>query len=192
MTSNNLPQRRGLRLANFDYSSPGAYFVTICVQNRVHLFGKIPDGDVRLNDAGHMVHDSWTAITNQFPSVRLDAFVIMPNHLHGLLWLTSPFTAEQDNVAQPALPDIMQWFKSWTTAQYRQGVVQHDWTPYPKKLWQRSYYDHIVRHDEALNAIRGYIEQNPARWHMDRYNPDSGESDPLVAQIWRLLQEDSG
>ena len=200
-----LPQRKSPRLQGFDYSTSGAYFVTICTQDRQHLLGSVINGRLETNHAGQMVEECWRQIVNKYPTVRLDTFVVMPNHLHALIWLTDPLitnpdteeiadTAMSPDVAdtpvRPSLSDVMQWFKSWTTAQYRFGVVNHNWTPFPGRLWQTSFYDHIVRHNDALNLIRQYIEQNPSRWQQDRYHPQPQGPDPMAAQIWQLLNPD--
>jgi putative transposase len=206
MPEKRLPQRKSPRLQGFDYSTPGAYFVTICVQEHRHLLGSVTNGTMKTNHAGQMVEDSWQQIANKFPTVRLDTFVVMPNHMHGLIWLTTPQSIEpsldthaveenssrEDHVqSRPSLSSVMQWFKSWTTAQYRSGVVNQDWTPFPGRLWQKSFYDHIVRHNEALNMIRYYIQQNPKRWSVDRYHPQPQGIDPVAAQIWRLLNSET-
>ncbi|GIV75828.1 MAG: hypothetical protein KatS3mg050_0222 [Litorilinea sp.] len=152
-----------------------------------------------LNPAGHMVWDVWHEIPVKFPTVLPDAFTVMPNHIHGVLWLTEPERTGGDapndrtdealpKAHSPSLPEIIQWFKSLTTARYRHGVVEQGWPPFPGKLWQRSYYDHIVRRDEALNRIRQYIRDNPQRWSMDRYNPESVGPDPWAIEIWHMLQ----
>lgn len=85
----------------------------------------------------------------------------------------------------------MQWFKTMTTNAYIRGVKQLGWVPFPGKLWQRNYYEHIIRSERALSAIRQYIAENPARWALDRYNPAAVGSDPQAASLWRLLQEDT-
>jgi REP element-mobilizing transposase RayT len=212
-------RRNSIRLAGYDYSRAGAYFVTICVQNQLHLLGAIENGSMICNDAGAMVHEVWQRIPLKFPTTALDEFVVMPNHIHLLLWLDAndvgaiprgrPHDGDdlgatrrgrpQDGgqaqrpapTAKPSLPDVMAWFKSLTTASYRHEVYDHNWTPYPGKLWQRSYFDHIVRTEEALAQIRLYIRENPARWNIDRYHPQPAGVDPRAAEIWRILQAEA-
>jgi REP element-mobilizing transposase RayT len=200
-------RRNSIRRAGYDYSRTGAYFVTICVQDQLHLLGAIENGAMICNDAGAMVRKAWQSIPQKFPTTALDEFVVMPNHIHLLLWLDAnvvgaaprgrpqddgqargPAPTEMRPVMKPALPDVMEWFKSLTTANYRHGVYDHNWTPYPGKLWQRSYFDHIVRTEEALAQIRIYIRENPARWNIDRYHPQPAGVDPRAAEIWRILQ----
>ena len=89
----------------------------------------------------------------------------------------------------PTLGTVVQWFKTMTTNEYIRGVKQLGWTPFPGKLWQRNYYEHIVRSEKALTAIWQYIVDNPARWELDRYNPEASGTDPRAAELWRVLQE---
>ncbi len=123
MSSDRFPQRKRLRLRGFDYRTPGAYFVTICTEHRVHLFGEINDGRMRRNGAGDMVDAVWLSLPDKFPDAQLDAFVVMPNHIHLLIWIawlaTSPPSPPENS-----LIDIMRWFKSLTTAKYRRGVKE--------------------------------------------------------------------
>jgi REP element-mobilizing transposase RayT len=154
-----------------------------------------------LTQAGTMVLEVWRTLPDSFVNVTLDSFVVMPNHLHFIIWLGTPLdrsednekskqSSEADNSVQPSLPEIMQWFKSLTTAKYRHGVNTLDWPAFPGKLWQRSYYDHIVRSDEALYAIRSYIHSNPQRWLCDRYHPQPfGRDDDAIA-LWQLLKSE--
>lgn len=154
--------RRSPRLQEYDYAQNGAYFVTICIQNRVCLFAE-PD-TLQLSPAGKMVELVWQQLPTQFPTIELDAFVVMPNHLHGIIVLTQ---------RDLGLPDVMQWFKSLTTHEYIKGVKSSHWPAFEGKLWQRSYYDHVVRNDDDLNRIREYIALNPMRWELDEENPSN-------------------
>jgi putative transposase len=166
--------RRSIRLKGFDYSQSAIYFVTICVQNRECLFGTIPrNGEsenlakiMLLNDAGKMVSEEWLALQSRFPSVVLDDFVVMPNHFHGII-STSPNS--DDDVK---LGNIIGAFKSITTNNYITGVKIQDWKPFHKRLWQRNYYEHIVRDDLALQKIQKYIQNNPISWNSDSLHPD--------------------
>jgi REP element-mobilizing transposase RayT len=152
-------RRRTPRLKGFDYSQAGAYFVTICAQDRLPLFGRVLEGSMVLSLPGQMVQQVWSEMPQYYAGVELDAFVVMPDHLHGILALTG----ERRGFS---LPDAMQRFKSLTTARYRHGVASHGWPPFRGRLWQRSYHDQIVRDDMALSAIRNYIAQNPLRWSL--------------------------
>jgi hypothetical protein len=123
-------RRRSIRLANYDYSSPGLYFVTICTQDRTLLFGEIVSGDAVLSAAGQMVESWWKRFPEKFPGVLLQEFVVMPNHLHGLLALTNMPEAGKPGrvpgplrkVQPPALSRVMQWYKTVTTRAYLRGV----------------------------------------------------------------------
>ena len=182
-----------MRLRGYDYAQAGAYFVTVCTQNRDCLLGDIVDGDMRLNDAAQMIQTVWDQLPDHYPAVDLDAFVVMPNHIHGIIVLTVGATPRGCPVPRdcrvprgqargPAptgvvtgrlsLPDVVHRLKSFTTARYRQGVRQDGWPPFPGRLWQRNYYEHIIRSDDELRRAREYIAQNPARWALDQENPD--------------------
>jgi putative transposase len=156
--------RRSIRVKGFDYTTPGAYFVTVCVQNRACILGEVVDGAVQLSTPGLVAESWWCSVSNTFPSVEIDAYVIMPNHLHGILRFGSVDDADAPPVT---LGRVMQWFKSKTTLDYGIGVEQYGWPPYPSRLWQRNYYEHIVRDEAELTRIRAYIDGNPGRWTED-------------------------
>jgi putative transposase len=150
--------RHSIRLRGYDYSQAGAYFVTLCTYGRAHLFGGIADGAVLLNDAGTMVLDWWNALSDRFPCVLLNDYVLMPDHLHGIVVL-------QKFAGQPvALGTVIQWFKTMTTNAYIRGVRNGRWQPFEWHVWQRNYYERIVRSDEEMTRIRHYIDTNPQRW----------------------------
>ena len=170
--------RRSIRLKGYDYSRPGAYFVTICTQGRLCLFGDVVDGNVILNESGRMVQTVWDEIPHHYPYVDVDAFVIMPNHIHGIVIIVGagpcacPDTGQPQGVAPTlSLPDVVHRFKTLTTKRYADGVKQRGWPPFPGRLWQRNYYKHIIRDENELNRIRQYITNNPLRWALDRENP---------------------
>jgi REP-associated tyrosine transposase len=154
-------RRRSPRLRGYDYTQSGAYFVTICTQGRIPCFGQIIDQAMRLSQAGQMVQATWDELPRHYPGIDLDAFVVMPDHVHGIIVLS-------DQADRLSLPDAMQRFKSLTTARYRHGVSDGGWVPFPGRLWQRSYYDHIIRGEADLHRIRAYVEENPARWLVRR------------------------
>jgi REP element-mobilizing transposase RayT len=151
------PCRRSIRLQNFDYSRPGAYFVTIGTRHGLDLFGKISNGLMRLNPAGRMVSRVWHELPEHCAGVGLDAFVVMPDHIHGIVVLRS------GDSRRITLSDVVHRFKSFTTAQYRRGVRAAGWPPFPGRLWHRNYYERIVRDEGSLLAIRRYIAENPLR-----------------------------
>jgi len=153
-------QRKSPRLRGYDYSREGAYFVTICQQNRACLFGEITDGELRLNSAGEMLRAWWERLPEKFPALEIDHFVVMPNHFHGIVLLDG---------GQIGLSAAMQWFKAMTTNAYIRGVKEQTWSSFEKRLWQRSYHDHIIRDERGLEMIRGYVLTNPARWSEDTF-----------------------
>ena len=190
MTGEASARRRSLRLKGYDYTHAGAYFVTICAQDQACLFGNVVDGCMCLNDAGHMLARLWNDIPARFVGVEVDAFVVMPNHVHGILVLpdaangattrgattrvapTNPVDVGATLVVAPALGEVVAAFKSATTVHYIRGVKARAWPPFQLRLWQRNYYEHVVRDEKALDGIRRYIDENPARWAFDDENPD--------------------
>ncbi len=166
--------RRSIRLKGFDYSRSAIYFVTICVQNRECLFGAIAQeietesvkARILLNDAGKMVSEEWLTLPSRFPTITLDEFVVMPNHFHGIIYLAP------NPAVNPTLGQIIATFKSIVTHHYIIGVKTQDWKTFHQKLWQRNYYEHIVRNDSALQNIQQYIQNNPLTWQTDSLHPD--------------------
>jgi REP element-mobilizing transposase RayT len=158
-----------MRKREHDYASPGSYFVTVCIDRRACLLGEIQDGEMHLSHAGVVIDSWWRTIPNRYSSVELDAMIVMPNHLHGVIHIgTDPEVA-----APPSLPKVMHWFKSRSTYDYILGVRMEGWPRFPGTLWQDTYYDRIVRSDRELERIRTYIEANPAKWAEDEENPNA-------------------
>ena len=183
----NRPRRKPNRLKGYNYRRAGAYFVTIVVQGRLCLFGDIVGEEMKLNDAGNMIRRTWDALPQRFPNIRIDTFIVMPNHIHGIIVINppnhmrattrvAPTAHGRDIVPVPSLGDMVGAYKSLTTLEYTRGVNAEMWTPFEGKLWQRNYYEHIVRNDESLTRIRRYILDNPAQWAFDQENPDVGAS----------------
>jgi putative transposase len=165
--------RQSPRLSGYDYSEPGVYFVTVCVKDRLSLFGEAVDGTMRLNQAGQMIGRWWQELERKFPSVKIDEYhVVMPNHFHGIVFISeqSRSITEGGHIGPP-LQRIVQWFKTMTTNEYIHGIKEHGWEPFKGHLWQRSFYEHVVRDEKSLNRIREYILHNPQRWDLDRENP---------------------
>ena len=170
--------RRSIRLKGYDYAQPGAYFVTICTQHRACLFGAVVDGEMRLNELGRIVRDEWLKTAKLRPRVVLDEFVVMPNHVHGIIMVVdddggrgtlqrAPTIERFGKSTSDSIPTIVRLFKSATTRR----INQHRGTP-GTLVWQRNYYEHIIRNEQTLNRIRRYIVENPLRWHLDRENPN--------------------
>lgn len=153
--------RRSIRLKGYDYSSPGYYFATFCTQYRYYLFGKIIGGQMQLNDAGKMVEYQWVMLPERFDNIRIDQYMVMPNHFHAILQIVAP--------KGDVLGDILGAFTSIVTVEYIRGVKENNWQPFPKKLWQRNYWEHIIRNEEELLRIRNYIKNNPLKWEIDRF-----------------------
>jgi REP element-mobilizing transposase RayT len=172
--------RRSIRLSGYDYSRAGAYFVTVCTQDRTCLFGEVVDGKMRVNEFGQIVREEWLRTAEIRDNVNMDLFVVMPNHLHAILWLADetrrgdrPVAPTADTVMRPVGPTprsvaaVMAGFKSASTK--RINFVRC--TP-AASVWQRNYYEHIIRDEESLNRIREYIANNPLQWAFDRENTD--------------------
>lgn len=165
-------RRRSERLSGYDYSQAGAYFVTICTKDRACLLGEIAAGAMHLNDAGNIVEAAYHGLPGRFRSTAIDEFVVMPNHVHGIIvvgaqFIAPPFLdANQGAINRaPTLGDVVRAFKAVSTRQIRLHAN-------PQFGWQRNYYEHVVRNEESLNRIRQYIAENPLQWAMDRENPD--------------------
>ena len=181
--------RRSIRLKEYDYSLNGWYFVTICTQNRKCLFGEIqpvgadrcvcPNHSIQLNTAGDIVNKWWLELKNKFSNVELGEYVIMPNHIHGIINIVSdtrPLGAHSlgahslgAHTGAP-LQEIIQWFKTMSTNEYIRGVKSGVLPPFIKSVWQRNYYEHIIRTKNELNRIQFYIKENPNMWDGDRNN----------------------
>ena len=176
-------QRRSIRLPQFDYTQAGAYTVTICTQPQAPSFGQIVGETVRLNSYGEVVDQCWRQIPNHNPFVQLDAFVIMPNHLHGILVLAydtwgrgTACRAPTESFGRPvpgSLPTLIRSFKSAAT----RGINRLGSTP-GRRVWQRGYYERVIRNERELNAVRRYIAANPLQWELDPENPaNTGKSE---------------
>jgi putative transposase len=157
-----LSMRRSMRLAGWDYRSPGPYGITLVTQHREWFFGEIVDGQMVHNAAGRMAEAVWQRMAQQFPRIMLDAFVVMPNHLHAIIWMS-----DLGPDGNPTLGDVVQRFKAFTTTEYSDGVHEHGWVPYDRRLWKREYFDKIIRSKEQLINARTYIAANPANWPCD-------------------------
>ena len=167
----NVRHRRSIRLHGYDYSQAGAYFVTICSHNRECFFGEVVGEGMRLNDVGRIVEEVWEALPVHFPDVELDAFVVMPNHVHGIVVLNggAQFIAPHNNQGAinrtPTLGGIIRALKARCTHRINQSRGAHGF-----QIWQRNYYEHVMRNESSLQEIREYIANNPAQWAFDREN----------------------
>ncbi len=167
---NRFPQRPGvtsrMRLRGHDYSEPGLYFITVCINDWTHRLGEVVEDEFVANDAGQMVSALWDSMPSRFAGASLDARCVMPNHFHGLVGIGLSDGAKPPF---PSIPSIMNWFKSSTTVEYIRGVKELDWPRYEKRLWLDGYHDHVVRNERDLVRIRAYIASNPAQWRRDGF-----------------------
>jgi putative transposase len=153
------PVRKPTRLREFDYASAGIYFITMCVQHVEPRFGTIVDSQVVLNTAGEMVARIWEENIARYPGADLDAYVVMPDHMHAIVFLGTDPNIDHN----ASLTRIVQSFKSLTTVEYTRGVRNGIYPPYDRVLWQRGFNERILRNDRELDIVRTYIESNPAR-----------------------------
>jgi len=187
--------RRSIRLKGYDYSTPGAYFITICAYDKKSLFGEVTDAGgnkpagMRLNDAGMIVYEEWMNTEKIRNEVQIDEFVIMPNHIHGIVWISERMSARRmsekgqgqkrrmpfartggsgfPGLGSPSgtIGAMVRGFKSAGTRRLR------DISGNPEmKVWHRNYWDHVIRDDADMARIREYVHNNPARWELDSLN----------------------
>jgi REP element-mobilizing transposase RayT len=172
------PQRQSIRLQEYDYAQPGAYFVTVISHQRKNRFGKIANGEMNLNQVGKIVEQTWLEIPLHFPNANIDIFVIMPNHIHGIINIiedgrvgarhASPLQKPQNGVQPQSIGAIIGSFKSAVTKRVHDlGLLIGE------KIWQRNYYEHIIRNEDDYHQITDYIETNPINWEYDHDNPDN-------------------
>ena len=162
--------RRSIRLPWYDYSQDGWYYITLCALGKKCLFGRFTDGRILLYQYGRIVEDCWKWLAKQYAYVHLDEYVIMPNHLHGIIVIRrgGSRTAPTRNVPKlKPLSRLVGAFKTVSTKQI--NIIRN--TP-GRKLWQRNYYEHIIRNEEELYNIRQYITENPINWRKDEENPN--------------------
>ncbi len=175
-------RRHSIRLKDYDYSTAGAYFVTLCTFNRQCILGEVLDGEVRLNDRGATVQMEWVRSAEIRNEVHLDEFVVMPNHLHGIVLILGndiqplvgatggcpPKGDRRSPLHGPksrSLASFIAGFKAACTRSINESLASQG------RLWQRNYYEHVISSENALNAIREYIAANPSQWPEDPENP---------------------
>ena len=183
MTTDSVDQkrsRRSIRLQGYDYSQAGGYFFTVCTRKRECIFGDVVTGQMRLNEAGRIVQSVCDSLPSFYDGIELDAFVVMPNHVHGVIVIDagvgaiheSPLRLEPGSAVRIGhrrrmlLSKIIGRFKMVSAKQINalRGLAG-------TALWQRNYYEHVVRDEESLSRIRQYIVDNPAQWEFDEENP---------------------
>ena len=210
ITQQSGPTRRRMRLEGYDYSTPGAYFVTACTQDRRPLFGRVIDGRMAANPLGTVVEDCWDELPDHYDSLALDAFILMPNHVHGVILLqdepnnasvgaglqpaiprndaarrhgmheivrTSVGAGLQPAIPRPAasrrhgLPEIVRAFKTFSARKINRMRASTG-----ASVWQRGFYDHVIRDEDELDRVRTYILDNPRKWSEDPDNPENWPS----------------
>jgi putative transposase len=179
--------RRSIRLRGHNYSGGGAYFITICVQDKQCMLGRVVDSRMALSECGQVVQDVWDMLPQRFPTLVLDAFQLMPNHLHAVLVIpgtglepslalatgaaviqTGPQAVGTENSTRtPSMGEVVGVFKSISTIAVNCLEARAG-----RRLLQENFFEHIIRRMDELEKIRDYIRQNPARWHEDPENPD--------------------
>jgi len=205
----NIHHRRSIRLKGYDYSQEGLYFITLCCQNRAHLFGYIFNKEMILNDAGKMIVNQWLQLPDRFNNIVLHEFVVMPNHFHSIVQIVgatlvvapktdsdiikgqpqgiaptiTPTIAPTDNdinneienvnKIEKTVGNIIGAFKSITTVEYINGVKNNNWKSFDRRLWERNYWEHIIRNEIAYQNISNYIINNPKKWSEDKFYNDN-------------------
>jgi len=182
-------RRRLIRLPGYDYTQAGGYFVTMVVKDRACLFGEVVAGEMHLNEFGCIVHSVWADLPGHYSNVQCDAFIVMPNHLHGVIILAADGAGRQSGVGAgfkpargvvagdpnsvraglkpaPTLAEIIRALKTFSARRVNQ---MRNTLGLP--VWQRNYYEHVVGGEDELNRIREYMVNNPTQWELDRENP---------------------
>jgi len=179
-------RRRSIRLQDYDYAQDGLYFITICCHNKAHFFGDVINDEMQLNEAGKIAQECWLAIPQHFLHVHLHEFVIMPNHLHGIIEFVGAKNFSPDNSiahstenrnienhnraknfspllgTSKTIGSVVRGFKIGVTKWMRQNTGVTD-------VWQRNYFEHIIRNEDSFDTIREYIMTNPAKWPQDKF-----------------------
>jgi putative transposase len=186
--------RRSIRLPGYDYRQAGAYFITLVAQDRACLFGEVIDGEMRVNEYGIIVQEEWFRSADIRREIRLypDEFVVMPNHVHGIVWIVetpvgahnpvplqsdAPVVGVHSRAPLQRSPHSLSSFVAGFKSAVTKRINELRGTP-GAPVWQRNYYEHIIRNEDDLAAIREYILTNPLRWHLDRENMHAIGTDP--------------
>jgi REP element-mobilizing transposase RayT len=169
--------RRSIRLPHYDYSQPGAYFITIVTYRRALLFGQIVNEEMQLSESGKIADESWRAISEHFPFIELGAHIVMPNHVHGIILIRADadasarrgtiYRAPTERFQKPvvgSIPTIIRTYKAAVTRRIRRELNT-------KGIWQRNYYEHVIRNERDLQNKTDYMNANPLLWDQDDENP---------------------
>ena len=173
---NQKPERKSVKLKYYDYSSPGLYYITLCTHEKKHLFGWVKEEKMVLNQAGKMLEKWLLKIETKYDGIKCIHHQVMPNHLHVIIKISDKITEEEKDPngsphgGSPTLFDVVGWFKTMTTNKYIKYVKEDGWQRFNRKLWQRSFYERIIRDEEEYEHAVLYINRNPERWQDDKYN----------------------
>lgn len=178
-----MPNRKSIRLKDYNYAQNGYYFITICTKNREHLFGKIKQGKLQKTKLAEVADEYWSSIPKFHPNAFLDEFVLMPNHLHGIIIIENNFKQkdgsnighiqirqnrnEYQKIIPGSIGSIIRGFKAGVTKWAKENINR-------KKIWHRNFYEHIIRNDQSLYKIRNYIKNNPISWEEDMFHKNKG------------------
>jgi REP element-mobilizing transposase RayT len=173
-------RRCSLRLPDYDYTQPGAYFVTICTYEKKSLFGKVVNGEMILNEVGQVAHQEWLRLNIRFRHMDFSTFVVMPNHVHGIIYISAdmnhkglgdpaPFAGplcsnSKFQVLPGSLGAVVRAYKASVTWRIRAIGLTNQ-----AHIWQRNYYEHVIRNEQDFQTICDYIETNPQKWQQDRF-----------------------
>jgi putative transposase len=162
--------RRSIRLPEYDYSQPGAYFVTIVAWHREYLFGEVVNGEIILNKYGLVAKQQWEKLPKRFPNIELGAFVVMPNHVHIIIRIIEVSRRHEafQKPVKGSIPTVIRSYKS--AVSYRINLMRGT---QDIPVWQRNYYEHIIRNEKDLKNITDYIHANPLLWEQDNENPSN-------------------
>ncbi|MCC9167586.1 transposase [Pontibacter harenae] len=147
-------------MLGYDYSREGLYFITSCVKDCACIFGEVTDAEMQLNQYGQIAADQWRWLERQYPYLAIHAFVVMPNHVHGILEID--YEGKASGAKIKSVSELISAYKTTTSKQIRQAGL----TDF---AWHRSFHDHIIRHEKAYHNILQYIQDNPARWQSDTF-----------------------
>jgi REP element-mobilizing transposase RayT len=169
-------RRKHLRLPDFDYARAGGYFVTICVKDKEQVLGNVVSEQTQLSSLGKVTQDVWNGLPKRYGNIKLDEFVIMPNHFHGIVWILGESShmgsggeglrPSPTNANKPiGLPEIIRAFKSFSSREINKYRKTQG-----SQFWQRGYHEHILRNEDDLYQHRAYIQNNPLKWALDEYH----------------------
>ena len=176
--SSDYPRRKNIRLHGYDYSIPANYFITIVIQDRKCLLGNISNGKMVLSEVGEMVRKTLKDVTDKFEDSEIPHYVIMPNHIHFII----------QNTGGDRINEIVRWMKSLSTNRYLKSLRGRGCSHANNKLWQRNYFDHIIRNQHSYDYIANYIFANPQRWKYDKLNIDCVEEPDDINLRIRMLE----